>query len=70
MRAIEERRDGVTMEQAKSDIAVRGFRPAPWSWEDEHHVYAFSMESCGPATYGHPRCTAHYSKLTRWYTVN
>ena len=68
---IEERRSSVTIEQAKADILARGFRVLDAAcWEDENHVYAFSVEDCGPATYGHARCTAHYSKGSGWYTVD
>lgn len=70
MLRIEERRANVTMDEAKADIEARGFRFASWSWEDENHVYAFSIEDSGPATFGHARCTAHYSKTTGWYTVS
>jgi hypothetical protein len=34
------------------------------SWESDTHIYAFSVESLGPATYGHPACTAHFNKET------
>ena len=69
MTRIEEQRESVTMDQAKQDIIARGLRVSSGCWEDEDHVYAFSLETAGPATYGHPRAVAHYSKRTRWYTV-
>ncbi len=39
------------------------------SWEDEYNAYAFSVETFGPNTYGHPRFTAHYCKYTGWLTL-
>jgi hypothetical protein len=39
------------------------------SWESESHIYAFSIESCGPETYGAPKCTACYYKPTKTLTI-
>ena len=68
---IEEQRSGVTLAQAKADVEARGYTVSHAAcWEDENHVYAFSVEDYGPGTFGHPRCTAHYSKRSGWYTVD
>ena len=39
---------------AKKEVSSRGFRVSAGSWADDETgtVYAFSIESCGPATYG------------------
>lgn len=39
------------------------------SYEDEHDAYAFSVETFGANTYGHPRMTAHYNKEHGWLSV-
>ena len=70
MDRIEEQRQAVTLEQAKADIVARGFRVSAGAYEDDNLVVAFSVEHCGPETYGHPSCTARFSKLTGWYTVS
>lgn len=45
-------------------VATAGFTPSAGCWEDEHKIFAFSIESCGPATYGHPRYSLEYRKDT------
>jgi hypothetical protein len=55
----------MTINELEKIIADKGFTVAAGnSWEDDFHAYAFSAESLGPATYGHPACTAHYNKET------
>lgn len=42
------------LEAAKLEVKARGFSVSVGSWADDEigTVYAFSVESCGPATYG------------------
>jgi len=58
-----------TIADLESMVAARGFRVSAGSWEDDTHVYAFSVESYGPATYGHPKCTACWQVAGGWLTV-
>lgn len=47
----------------EAEVARRGYRISAGAWFD-HAIgmgYAFSVESYGPGTYGHPRCTVSYS---------
>lgn len=36
-------------------IRSAGLTVSARSWEDDSHAFACSVESCGPATYGHPK---------------
>lgn len=45
-------------------IRKAGFNPSVGSWEDASRIYVFSMETYGPATYGHPRYALDYKKDT------
>lgn len=60
----------MTLEQLKKMIADAGYKVFHSAcWESEAMIYAFSVESCGPATYGHPKATACYNKMTGWLTM-
>jgi hypothetical protein len=53
--------DNMTHEQAlekcKAEVSRLGFTVSSGSWSDSDMACAFSVEDCGPATYGHPRAT-------------
>lgn len=58
----------MTLEQAKQAIRDRGFTPLNGaSWEDSDHVYASSVETFGPSTYGHPKMEISFSKSSGWF---
>ena len=57
-----------TLADLQAMIRAAGGRNSAADWEDQYNAYAFSVDSCGPATYGHPRFTAHYCKETGWVT--
>jgi hypothetical protein len=50
----------MNLEQAKQLVKNAGFRPSEASWAEEGHVFAFSVEGCGPATYGAARFTVDF----------
>jgi hypothetical protein len=54
----------MTIEELNEQIRRAGYTPAAGAWEDDCEVFAFSVESCGPATYGHPRFCLEYRKVT------
>ena len=37
-------------------LELMGFKPSAACWEDANQIYVCSIESFGPATYGHPQC--------------
>lgn len=43
---------------AATRVEAAGLRVSPGAWHDTDKCCAFSVEHCGPATYGHPRFTA------------
>lgn len=49
----------MTKEQVEKTVINAGFKLGV-SWEDEHKIYASSLESYGAVTYGHPRFEAMY----------
>lgn len=57
-----------SMQGMMDKMRALGFTPTLASWEDAEHIYVFSRECHGPAMYGHPDATLHYSKLSRWYS--
>lgn len=48
--------------EAKRRVSIRGHTPSGGSWEDEETICAFSVQTHGPATYNHPKCTIMYDK--------
>lgn len=57
------------LEALKNAIRKSGFRPSAGCWEDDQQALAFSVEDCGPATYGHPRFEAVYRKDSGWLSM-
>lgn len=54
--------------KAKSIIAAAGFHVSVRSWEDDRSAYACSVESGGPAVYGHATAEAMLDKPSgRWH---
>lgn len=39
----------------------RGYVPSAGSWWEDGRAHVFSVETYGPATYGHPRCEMSWS---------
>jgi len=54
----------MTLTEMKREVEVAGFTASAGCWEDELKIVAFSVESCGPATMGHPRFMVQYCKTT------
>jgi hypothetical protein len=57
--------------QAKQKMTDSGYTVSEGgSWIDEERgqVYVSSVESYGPATYGHPKAEISYSAETGWYS--
>ena len=52
----------MTIEDLKSRLADRGYRPSAGCWEDEETICVFSSQTHGPETYNHPCATIIYSK--------
>lgn len=54
-----------TLESLNARLRELGEEPCG-SWEDEHHVYAFSARSIG-GTMGGPAVTVHWQAAGGWY---
>lgn len=44
------------LEKCKAEVARRGYKVSAGCWSEPDYAIAFSVESGGPATYGHPIC--------------
>lgn len=55
------------LQKAVRDAGFKNFFSA--DWENEVHIYAFSVESYGPGSYGHPKFTAHFNKMTGYLSL-
>jgi len=58
------------IETLQKIVRDAGFKNSSSDFENEDHIYAFSVESYGPATYGHPKFTAHFHKTTGWLDMD
>lgn len=56
----------MTLQECQKMVKAAGFTNSSADWENESHVYAFSVECHGPQTYGHPKHTVHYQKYSGW----
>lgn len=54
----------MTLNELKAKMEALGEKVSPASWEDELHIYVFSVRGLGPATFGHPAVTLHVFKPT------
>jgi hypothetical protein len=54
----------MTLNELKAKLETLGEKASAASWEDDLHVYAFSVRGLGPATFGHPAITLHIFKPT------
>lgn len=54
----------MTIHELNRQIMLAGYRPSAGCWEDKERIYAYSVESCGPATYGHPKFALDHRKDT------
>ena len=54
----------MTMTEAKRRIIDAGYRVSCGSFEDDRIIYACSVETYGPATYGHPWAEVQIIKAT------
>ena len=62
-------RNNATMSEAQKAIRDAGFKNSSFDWEDDEHIFAFSLESARN-TRGASICTAHYNKRTKYFTVS
>lgn len=58
-----------TMESLQSEVRAAGFTVSSASWEDEHHIYAFSKETMREH-WGHPEFAASYHKDSGWLSID
>jgi hypothetical protein len=59
----------MTFDQLKAEVVKAGFKVSAWSYEDDSHAVAFSLE-CWRGDYcGSPKFTAWYSKVTGWAKI-
>jgi hypothetical protein len=49
------------LETCKREVALRNFTVSCGCWSENGRAFAFSVETYGPATYGHPRCAIRAS---------
>jgi hypothetical protein len=67
---MERKVESLSLEEARRMVRERGYKNSAADWESASHVYAFSVESHGPAAYGHPRLTVHYNKASKYLNVH
>ena len=53
-----------TLEEANAMIESRGFTPSRAGWDDGEVIFAFSVESHGRGTFGHPRSEIRIDRRT------
>jgi hypothetical protein len=58
----------ITLEVLKEQVRRAGFTPSAGCWEDEQVIFAFSVESHGPATYGAAKFALMYRKEEKTLT--
>ncbi len=52
----------MTLTEMKDKVRRAGYTPSAGCWEDERKIFAFSVESHGAATFGHPVFSIEYRK--------
>lgn len=68
MQRIEEKRQSFSLAEAKQLFADAGVQISV-AFDTGTLVYASSVESFGPATFGHPRHEVSYHRDTGWLVV-
>ncbi len=58
----------MSLKELQAMVRAAGFTNCSADWENDAHVYAFSLEAV-PGTFGHPKFTAHYGKYTGYLSV-
>jgi hypothetical protein len=58
-----------TFNSLKQEVIAAGYHVSSASWEDEHHIYAFSKETM-PEHAGHPQFAASFHKDSGWLCID